>query len=59
MDGNQSIDVIGKLDASMGNLMELLEEFHSQDLVYVRNHKADDHDGSNTLTKVQRARYAI
>ena len=59
MDGNQSSGVVGKSDASMGNLMELLEEVHSQDLVHVRNHKADDDDGSNTSAKVRRARYAI
>ncbi len=60
MDGNLSSGIVGKSDASLGYLMELLEEVHIQDHVYdVRNHEADDDDGSKTSTKVRRARYAI
>lgn len=49
-------------DASMGDLMGLLEEVHSHDLVDAdKNDKSSDdmEDGINTTKKVRRARYAI
>ena len=59
MDGNQASGIVGKLDASLSNWMEVFEEVHSQDVVDGRNDQADDDDNNNSLTKVQRARYAI
>jgi hypothetical protein len=43
----------------MGDLMGLLEEVHSQDLVDAEKNSDDNEDGINTTTKVRRARYAI
>jgi hypothetical protein len=62
--GYQSANIVGagRSDASMGDLMGLLEEVHSQDLVDAdKNDKSSDNneDGTNTTTKVRRARYAI
>jgi hypothetical protein len=62
--GYQSANIVGagRSDASMGDLMGLLEEVHSQDLVDAdKNDKSSDNneDGINTTTKVRRARYAI
>jgi hypothetical protein len=59
IDGNQSIAGVGKSDTHMGDLMEILEEVHNQDLIDGRNENSDVDDGNNTPTKVRRMRYAI
>jgi hypothetical protein len=60
IDGNQSSNGVGKLNAPMGDLMEILEEVHNQDLIDGRNDGGGDDDGgNNTSTRVRRTRYAI
>jgi hypothetical protein len=56
---NGNIVGASRSDASMGDLMGLLEEVHSQDLVDAEKSSDDNEDGINTTTKVRRARYAI
>ena len=56
--GNQSSASVSKYDTHMGDLMEVLEEVHNQDLIDGRNDNSGD-DGNNTSTKVRRTRYAI
>lgn len=56
---NGNIVGASRSDASMGDLMGLLEEVHSQDLVDAEKSSDDNEDGVNTTTKVRRARYAI
>ena len=57
-DGSQSVNggSTRKNDAQMGDLMQVLEEVHNQDLTDGQNIGNSDEDGS---TKVRRTRYAI
>lgn len=58
LDGNKPINGSRKQDAQMSDLMEILEEVHSQDLTDERK-GSNDEDGNTNSTKVRRTRYAI
>ena len=46
-------------NAQMGDLMQVLEEVHNQDLTDGQSDKKDNEEDGNSSTKVRRTRYAI
>jgi len=46
-------------NAQMGDLMQVLEEVHNQDLTDEQSDKKDNEEDGNSSTKVRRTRYAI
>ena len=46
-------------NAQIGDLMQVLEEVHNQDLTDGQSDKKDNEEDGNSSTKVRRTRYAI